>query len=976
MRKRTVQVTAFPGNRCFRRTLLHIVAPLSLCLLFLVVLQTTLPLWVTVALCLGLLIQMLAGWHGMEEYRRGERLRADTQRNQLHIENAISAIAVQEIVLDTDGQAVDFIFLSANPAFETHTGLKVADILGRRVTEVLPGIEKTHYIESFGKVALTGEVLIFEEYSDLLGRHFRIHAYPLGEKCFATMFSDITESHNAKEALQENQSLIQSLLRSMQDLVFVLDTDLVFQTYHQPACGKLFVLPEQFIGKHLDEVNLPEEVVQATKTALEHTLTTGTVTHTEYWLDLPDGRTCFDMCISPYRAQNRQIKGLTCVARDITERKQAEETLEKRIQALTRPLHDAAETTFEELFNLKDIQQLQADFAQATGVAAIITQPDGTAITAPSNFGRLCKDIICKTAKGQANCRHSRALLGQPSNQAPTIRTCFSAGLWEAGAAILAGEHHIANWLVGQVRDKTQSEEQMRAYARKIGADETVTIEAFREVPAMTRQQFAKVAQALYSMSRHLSVSAYQNMLQARFISEQNKAQKKIAYLAHYDQLTGLANRSLLKERFDYAVRHAMRSGSQVALCLLDLDGFKAINDLQGHHVGDQLLCEVAKRLQTSIRSTDMAARIGGDEFVILFTDMQKTSVATTLVQKAMSCFTSAYDLQEHTHTITASMGVAIFPEDGHDFPTLFKHADAAMYFAKESGRNGVQFFRQEIGQRVQNRLTMETELRQALQEDQLELHYQPIWQLTEKCIVGLEALVRWRHPQKGLLPPDRFIPIAEESNLIQALGQWVLNAACRDMRSWRNQGFESLPVSVNISARQLFHDDFTSSLARLLKEYALPPEQLELEVTETIFLQKDTTVEKVMNHLKNIGVGLVLDDFGTGYSSLSYLNRFHIDKLKIDRSFMAHICQKEQDAILTATIIRMAQSLGMQVVAEGVETAGQELFLMEQGCDLAQGYFYYKPQPIESLRDIFVQNKLCSRALEDPEQPMPQPSA
>lgn len=243
MRKRTVQDTALPGSRCFRRTLLHNVAPLSLCLLFLVVLQTTLPLWVTVALCLGLLIQMLAGWHGMEEYRRGERLRADTQRNQLHIENAISAIAVQEIVLDTDGQAVDFIFLSANPAFETHTGLKVADILGRRVTEVLPGIEKNHYIESFGKVALTGEVLMFEEYSDLLDRHFCIHAYPLGEKCFATMFTDISEAHNAKVALQENQSLIQSLLQSMQDLVFVLDTDLVFQTYHQPACEKLLVPP-------------------------------------------------------------------------------------------------------------------------------------------------------------------------------------------------------------------------------------------------------------------------------------------------------------------------------------------------------------------------------------------------------------------------------------------------------------------------------------------------------------------------------------------------------------------------------------------------------------------------------------------------------------------------------------------------------------------------------------------------------------
>jgi diguanylate cyclase (GGDEF)-like protein len=522
-----------------------------------------------------------------------------------------------------------------------------------------------------------------------------------------------------------------------------------------------------------------------------------------------------------------------------------------------------------------------------------------------------------------------------------------------AGASILVGGCHIATWVVEQVRDPDQTEDELRGYALEIGADEKTMVDAFRKLPVMAREQFKQVAQTLYTLANQLSVSAYQNIQQARFITEQKQDQEKIAYLAHHDQLTGLPNRTLLEDHFEFSAGHALRTDAKMALCVLDLDGFKAINDSHGHLQGDQLLCDVAERLLEVVRTSDTVCRIGGDEFVVLFTDLQKTGAISALIHKMLKCFEPVFNLEGVPHSMSASLGVAVFPEDGEDFSTLFEHADAAMYFAKESGRNNVQFFRQEINQRIQHRLTVEKELRHALQSDQLELHYQPIIQLPGMQIAGVEALVRWRHPEKGLIPPNQFIPVAEESNLILSLGEWVLKAACRDMAFWRDLKLPELSVSVNVSARQLFDKDFAGFVEQTLIDDSLPPQQLVLEVTENIFLESSNSVETVMNALKDIGVGLSLDDFGTGYSSLSYLKRFRIDKLKIDRSFMEQVCHSQQDAILVKTIIRMAQNLGMRVVSEGVETADQVEFLIEQGCELAQGFFFSKPLPQAAIQEV-----------------------
>jgi len=761
---------------------------------------------------------------------------------------------------------------------------------------------------------------------------------------------DITDHKRAEEALTESEARYRSLFENNHAVMLVLDPATGAVVDANPAAVSWYGWSrDELCQKNICDINTlsPKEWQAEMDQVVSQQAGYFLFRHRRADESLRD----VEVFSGQVQVAGRPL--LYSIVHDITEKKRAEEALEKRILALTRPLDDATSMTFEDLFNLEDIQRLQNDFACATGVASIITKPNGTPITAPSNFRRLCQDIVRKTEKGQANCYRSDAVTGKPSVQGPIIHRCLSAGLWDAGAAILVDGRHIANWLVGQVRDVTQTEGQMRTHAREIGVDGAAMVEAYREIPVMSGEQFEQVAQTLFTLANQLSVSAYQNVQQARFITEQKRDQEKIAFLAHHDQLTGLANRTLFAECFKQAARHALRTNTKMALCVLDLDNFKAINDSHGHPLGDQLLCEVAKRLNDSVRTSDTVCRIGGDEFIILFTDLQETGAVTTLIQKVLSCFDPCFNLGGAPHSVSSSMGVAVFPEDGDGFSTLFEHADAAMYFAKESGRNNVQFFRQEINDRVQHRLTIEKELRQALLDDELELHYQPIIQLPAKRIAGMEALVRWRHPQKGLIPPNQFIPVAEESSLIVALGQWVLKAVCRDMAAWRELNLPALPVSINVSARQLFENDFAAFVGQTVKDCALSPQQLELEVTENIFLESTDSVEAVMNDLKNIGVGLVLDDFGTGYSSLSYLKRFRIEKLKIDRSFMEQVCHSQQDAALVATIIRMGQNLGMQVVSEGVETADQMEFLIDQGCELAQGFFFSKPLPLAIIQEM-----------------------
>jgi diguanylate cyclase (GGDEF)-like protein/PAS domain S-box-containing protein len=427
-------------------------------------------------------------------------------------------------------------------------------------------------------------------------------------------------------------------------------------------------------------------------------------------------------------------------------------------------------------------------------------------------------------------------------------------------------------------------------------------------------------------------------------ITERKQAQEQVQYLAYYDALTGLANRTLLQDRISKALAAAQRRDEKLALLFLDLDRFKIINDSLGHSFGDLLLQQVAERLKTWARSQDTVARIGGDEFLIALTGIKDFPDAAVAAERVMDAMTADFVIQGRTFHVNCSIGVSMYPDHGADSEALIKNADAAMYIAKENGRNGYRFFSEDMNAQVVERMTIEHGLRGALEKGELFLMYQPQSDVRTGQIVGVEALLRWNHSELGLVLPDRFIRVAENSGLIVPIGEWVLETACRTAKGWQQRGVSAVPVAVNVSAMQFRQDGFEEMVRRALRETGLAPEYLELELTESVLLANVELTQSVLHSLKRMGIKLSIDDFGTGYSSLAYLKQFPVGKLKIDRSFVRNIPSRADDAAIAAAIISMAKSLNLKVIAEGVETEEQLLFLRAQGCDQVQGYWLSKP--------------------------------
>jgi diguanylate cyclase (GGDEF)-like protein/PAS domain S-box-containing protein len=430
-----------------------------------------------------------------------------------------------------------------------------------------------------------------------------------------------------------------------------------------------------------------------------------------------------------------------------------------------------------------------------------------------------------------------------------------------------------------------------------------------------------------------------------RDISSRKRAEQRIQYLAHFDALTGLPNRAQLDDRAHYALSLAQRSQEPVALMFLDLDHFKDINDTLGHTIGDTLLVELATRLRLALREEDSVSRLGGDEFIFLLhgTDAR---AAAHVAQKLLDVIARPYRIEPYDLHVTGSIGIALYPSDGADLETLLKRADAAMYRVKQEGRHGYRFFTGEMQARSARHLELVNALRQALEDEQLQVHYQPQVAMQDGRIVGAEALLRWTHPELGVVSPAEFIPAAEDSGLILPLGEWVLRQAVQQVQRWLQAGLRPLVMAVNLSAVQFRHADLPMLVTRILDEAGLPPEYLELELTEGVAMLDPQNAIAVMNDLHERGVRMSIDDFGTGYSSLSYLKKFKVYKLKIDQSFVRDISTDPEDKAIVAAIIHMAKSLGLQTIAEGVETAGQLAFLREQGCDEMQGYYFSRPLP------------------------------
>jgi len=435
-------------------------------------------------------------------------------------------------------------------------------------------------------------------------------------------------------------------------------------------------------------------------------------------------------------------------------------------------------------------------------------------------------------------------------------------------------------------------------------------------------------------------------------VSDRRAAEQKIEYLAYYDDLTGLPNRRLLLDRLTKALAYARRNKKRVALLYLNLDRFKYVNDSFGHVQADLVLQAVAKRLTKVAREQDTVARFNGDEFLVLLPGISAPSEATIAAGRFMDAMAMEFTVADQSISLTCSMGISIFPEHGMDAETLIKNADWALYSAKDGGRNNIYCFSEDLGAKAAEDLALGNALRLATENNQLYLVYQPQMDIASGKMVGLEALLRWQHPEFGLVPPDKFIPIAESRGLIGPIGEWVLRAACSQLRQWGVEGLPIVPVAVNVSAVQFRQWGFAELVSKILDETGLPSNYLELELTESLLFSTGDATITVLSDLNALGIKLSIDDFGTGYSSFSYLRKFPISKLKIDRSFINNICTNTGDATITAAIISMAKQLNLRVIAEGVETEAQLAFLRDHDCDEMQGYFFSRPLTADLIRE------------------------
>lgn len=447
-------------------------------------------------------------------------------------------------------------------------------------------------------------------------------------------------------------------------------------------------------------------------------------------------------------------------------------------------------------------------------------------------------------------------------------------------------------------------------------------------------------------------------------VTQLKRAEEEIRMLAYYDSLTGLANRMLFMDRLKQEIITSQRHKKIFALLFLDLDQFKRINDTFGHHIGDLLLRHVAETLHVSVRGSDtittqpvstdspaLTARLGGDEFIILLSNINTPENAAIVARRILHAMQAPYDLNGHEVSATTSLGISIYPVDGKDAETLLQHADSAMYHAKDKGRNNYQFFKESLNAAVLERFTIGNNIRNALKKDEFTLYYQPQIELTSRKIVGAEALIRWTHPQMGMVPPDKFIPIAEENGLITAINEWVIQTACKQNAKWKQVGLDPIRIAVNLSGYQLANQNIIHIIKKSLANNHLDPAHLEVEITENILMQDTDDTVWILEQLKDLNLKIALDDFGTGYSSLSYLTSFPVDVIKIDRSFVMGCTKRNKNLIIIKAIIAMGHSLGMKIVAEGIETEEELKLLTEVHADEGQGYFFSPPVP----QDEFV---------------------
>jgi diguanylate cyclase (GGDEF)-like protein len=560
-----------------------------------------------------------------------------------------------------------------------------------------------------------------------------------------------------------------------------------------------------------------------------------------------------------------------------------------------------------------------------------------------------------------------------PHPRTPLLAASILMTLAASGAGLLLGH---------RLRDRSPATRRLRIRAAAVlgvalAAAQWTAFGAIRLAPGSVSGAPASIAQVLWlaclvlasslaSVAIALVVISFDARLQAHtaaLTASLADANEELTYLALHDSLTKLPNRLLLEDRLNQAIQAARRSHGAFSVLFLDLDGFKEVNDVFGHHAGDALLAEVAARVRSAIRSSDTLARLGGDEFVLL-ADLGDPTSAAGLADKLVRMLAEPFEIDGHTLRISVSIGIALYENSAREAHDILRNADAAMYHAKRLGRSGYCFFEPSMNAQAHEQLQLLQELRAALQFNEIVLHYQPKFHATTSRLAGVEALVRWQHPRRGLLYPDQFVGLAEKSGVILQLGEWVLNEACRQMAEWRARGYPLEAVAVNLSALQFSHAGLVDLVAETLRRYGLAAGCLTLEITETTAMQDPPASMAILRRLSDMGVRISIDDFGTGYSSLLYLKRLPADELKIDRGFVRDLAPDTEDAAIVAAIVALGRTLNLNVVAEGIETRAQQDFLTGLGCSTLQGFLLGRPMPAELLVATLLAGDLSREAL------------
>ena len=807
-----------------------------------------------------------------------------------------------------------------------------------------------------------------------------------GETCWQATVEDVTERVAAEQALQESEQRFRTVVGNVPIILWALDRDGVFTLSDGKGLDILGMKPGEVVGRSIADVyrDAPE-IIENNRRALAGESFNSVV---------QVGGLSFDCWYQPLRDGNGGVIGAIGVAADVTERRRAQEALRQ------------SEEQFRDLVeNINEVIYALDATGCVTYVSPAVEEVGG--YKPAEVLGRSFTEFIHPEDLPEILQSFQRVVSGNMEPSEYRVLTKSGDVHWVRSSSRLVYEDgQIAGLraVLMDITDRKQAEEALRESESR----QRALLDAMPDLMCRVRRDglfldfrpggdalprlgdadlagrniaavlpAGVVEQILHHVERSLSggdmqVFEYQHRLQGemrdfearivpsgpdevlalvRDITERKQMEDTIRHLAYHDPLTGLPNRVLFQDRFGQALAQARRSNQPLALMSLDLDRFKVINDTLGHAGGDHLLQAVAARLTRIVRDGDTIARVGGDEFMLSFPGAGRPEDAVKVADKILRSLRRPFSVDGQEFHSTASLGLAFYPHDGRDADTLRKNADAAMYRAKEQGRNNYQLYTAAMNAEASQRLALENSLRRALERDEFAVYYQPQADVQTGGIVGIEALVRWQHPERGLVLPGEFIPIAEETGLIVPLGERVLRTACRQAKSWQDGGLSPLRIAVNLSTRQFRQPSLVDAVTGILEETGLSPHLLELEITEGVAMQDVDFVIVVLRSLHEMGVRISIDDFGSGYSSLSYLKNFPIQTLKIDRSFVDDLTVDASDAAITSAVIAMAHSLNLNVIAEGVETEAQLAFLRERGCDQFQGFLLAGPMSGDSVR-------------------------